>query len=424
MTKKISLIIKEVVKKIKPEEKEISWIIEELENFLKELKKRIKKQKIKAEVFVGGSFAKKTLIKKDKYDIDIFLRFDSKYNNSELSNLTKNILKGIKGLEQIHGSRDYFQVKAENNLYFEIVPVRKIGTPAEAKNITDLSYSHVKYVNKKTNKKILNEILVAKAFCHAKNCYGAESYIKGFSGYALELLIIYYKTFEKFIREIAKSDKQIIIDIEKHFSNKQRVLIDLNESKLHSPIILIDPTYKQRNALAALSQETFDKFKKACERFIKNPSIKEFEKEKINLEKIKKDSEKKKQEFIIIEFSTNKPAGDVAGSKLLKFYNHVCEESSKFFKIKKRGFEYDGKQGARAFLVAEKKKELIIEGPDLQDKENVRLFKKAHKKTFLRKEKVFAREKIDKGIKEFLKEWKRKNQIKTREMKIKEFGVF
>ena len=39
------------------------------------LKKRLKILNIDAEVFVGGSYAKNTMIKKDSYDIDIFLRF-------------------------------------------------------------------------------------------------------------------------------------------------------------------------------------------------------------------------------------------------------------------------------------------------------------------------------------------------------------
>ena len=59
----------------------------------------------------------------------------------------------------------------------------------------------------------------------------------------------------------------------------------MNSSKLTSPIILVDPTYKQRNALAALSEETFEKFKQASKKFLKNPSIKYFEIVKWDLEK-------------------------------------------------------------------------------------------------------------------------------------------
>jgi len=53
-------------------------------------------------------------------------------------------------------------------------------------------------------KKILDEIRIAKAFCYANNCYGAESYISGFSGYALELLVYHYKSFLKFIKSMVK----------------------------------------------------------------------------------------------------------------------------------------------------------------------------------------------------------------------------
>ena len=47
--------------------------------------------------------------------------------------------------------------------------------------------------------------------------------------------------------------------------------MDLNSSKLNSPIIPIDPTYKQRNVLAALSKETFEMFQKSCKEFLENP---------------------------------------------------------------------------------------------------------------------------------------------------------
>jgi tRNA nucleotidyltransferase (CCA-adding enzyme) len=424
MTKKIDLIVKEIVSKVKPCEIEVKKINSKLEKFLSELNAKIKKSKLKVEVFVGGSFAKKTLIRKEKYDIDIFLRFDKKYVDEDLSSLTRKILKGIKGLSEVHGSRDYFQVKGGEKLYFEIVPVREIKKPEEAKNITDLSYSHVKYVNKKIKKEsVLDEIMVAKSFCHAKNCYGAESYIKGFSGYSLELLIIKYGTFEKFIREIAKNKEKLIVDIEKKFPNKQRVMIDLNESKLLSPIILIDPTYKQRNALAALSEETFERFKKDCKKFLKNPKVSAFEKEVKDLKKIKENALKSKKEFLLVEAKTLKDSGDVAGSKLLKFSKHFYGEASKFFEIKEKGFNYNDGKAARFFIVAERKKEIVSEGPNLNDKKNVALFKKKHKNTFKKGKRIFAKEKINLSVSEFFNKWSKKEKKKIKEMYISDLKV-
>ena len=57
-------------------------------------------------------------------------------------------------------------------------------------------------MKKMKDKDVLLGIRIAKAFCHANNSYGAESYINGFSGYALELLVYYYGSFLKFIKGI------------------------------------------------------------------------------------------------------------------------------------------------------------------------------------------------------------------------------
>jgi len=309
MTNKINSVLAEVLGKIVPEKEEIFEIERKLKEFLSDFRKKIKKKKIDAEVFVGGSFAKNTIIKKEYYDIDVFLRFDKKYANKDISGITKKILSRTKKVQEIHGSRNYFRVKISQSFFIEIVPVLKISNPKEAENITDLSYFHVKYVNKKTkNKKIFDEIRLAKAFCHANNVYGAESYISGFSGYGLELLIYHYKTFINFIRnmEKIKENEKLVIDIERHYKNKKDILLDINSAKLLSPIIFVDPTYKHRNALSALSAETFGRFKEACKEFLKNPSVKAFEIKKINLEGIKQKAKKNKNELIILKAATDK----------------------------------------------------------------------------------------------------------------------
>jgi len=441
MKTKVNQILEQVLKKIEPPKEDLDIIKNSLKDFLEKFDKKVKKLKIDAEVFVGGSFAKNTVIKKDYYDLDIFIRFDKKHKDEEISKLTGKILKELdtqgrtlKNIENniftkgnvsvVHGSRDYFRIKISPSFFIEVIPVIKVRNPKESENITDLSYSHVKYIKKKIkSEKILDEIKLAKVFCYANHCYGAESYINGFSGYALELLVYYYKGFLKFIKAISKIKDKEVIDIEKHYKNKQTVLMDVNSSKLKSPIILIDPTYKQRNALAALSEETLEKFKKVCKKFLKNPSIKAFEIEKINLEKIKKQAEKNKFEFILLETKTNKQKGDVAGSKLLKFYKHLESEIEKFFEIKNKGFNYNGKKSARYFFVIKTKKEILIEGPIIKDKKNIKMFKKKHKHTFEKKSRIYAREKINFNIKKFIDKWKIKNKRKIKEMSIRGLNI-
>ena len=419
MVKKINNILNKILENIDCKEQE-RFIEKELKLFLDKIKKKIISEKIDAEIFVGGSFAKKTIIKKKVHDVDIFIRFSPKYEEKQFSTLLKKILKGFKNALLIHGSRDYYQIKIDDSFFMEVVPVLKINNVKQARNITDLSYLHVKYVNKKVkSEKILKEIKLAKAFCEAKGIYGAESYIKGFSGYSLELLIIHYKTFLNFLKKISESKQEkIVIDIEKHYKNKNQILLDLNESKLGSPIILIDPTHKQRNALAALSQETFEKFKQDASKFLKSPSINDFEVQTIDLEKIKQNAKKNKQEFILLQTKTNKQEGDIAGSKLLKFYNHLTKEIQKQFEIKERGFNYNSKKSARYFFVGKKKKEIILEGPNAKDNKNANKFKKKHKKTFIKKGKLYAKKDIISNLKDFIVQWKANNLRKLKEMDV------
>lgn len=407
-------ILSKILFKISPSGSELKEMNGIINKFLKEITQRIKSENIGVQAFVGGSFAKGTVTKKDSYDADIFLRFDKKYSEKDYSALIKKILVN-KQYETVHGSREYFRIKVRDNFYIEIVPVKKISRPEEAENTPDLSYSHVRYLKKAIkNPLVLEEIKVAKAFCFAKEVYGAESYIHGFSGYSLELLVNYYGGFVKMLKSLVKVGKEkLIIDIEKSYKNKKQVLLDVNESKLESPIILIDPTFKRRNVLAALSDETFRKFQNGAKKFLKNPSEKDFELKRIDFERIKK-----KDNSLIVEIYTSKEPGDVAGTKLLKFYKHFISEASKYFKISKKGFEYGQEQKARFFIVAMPKKEIILEGPLIIDKENCKKFRAGHKNVFEKKGRLFAREKINFSLEEFFESWGRKNSRRVKEMYI------
>ncbi len=426
MVRNINSILKEALGRINPAKEELNSIDKYLKQFIYQFEKKIKSSGISAEVFVGGSFAKKTLIKKGQYDIDIFVRFDEKYKKQDISKLTERILRSLslKNLISIHGSRDYFKINVNSVFFVEIIPVLKVKNPKQAENITDLSYFHVNYIKRKLKtEKMLEDVRLAKAFCHANKCYGAESYISGFSGYAIELLIYHYKGFLNFLRAITKIKGKEIIDIEKLYKSKYEIAMNMNTAKMTSPVVLIDPTYRERNALAALSPETFGKFQVACRKFLKAPSLSSFEEKETNLGLIKKNAEKSRAEFILIKTETEKQEGDIAGSKLIKFYRHLSEEIEKFYKISNKGFNYNEKKEAEFFFVAKKKGEIIQQGPNLRDKENVILFKKHHKNTFAKKDRIYARDRFNKKIKEFINDWKLANSKKMKEMHIKNLEI-
>ncbi|MBS3065963.1 nucleotidyltransferase domain-containing protein [Candidatus Pacearchaeota archaeon] len=398
------MIEKPVIKILKEESKRVVSI----------LKEELKKSKVSAEVFIGGSFAKNTLIKGEFYDVDIFVRFDWRYE--KLSEILERVLEKIAKknklkLESLHGSRDYFRIIIRDNIIFEIVPVVKIKKPKEARNVTDLSYFHVNYVKNKIRKGNLSrEIVLAKQFCKARKIYGAESYVNGFSGYAIECLIINYKSFEKMLKELVKVKigERIVIDSAKHYKKKEDVLFEMNESKLGSPIILVDPTWKERNALAALSRETFERFQDAAKKFLKHPSKEFFVIRKFDIQSFKNNARKSNAELVKIEITTNKQPGDIAGTKMKKFSSYLEKELRRYFDILEKEFEYSGENSAKLYLSAKSKGEIIRTGPPKDFEAHAKSFRKANKNVFEKNGVLHARVKINFTAKKFISDFLKK----------------
>ncbi len=386
---KIRGILDEALKEIQPDKSYEKEIFKRLGKIIK----KINSSQKNAKAVLGGSGAKGTWLK--TFDADIFVLFDyAKYKDKsdELSNMLEKILKKkFRNIIRLHGSRDYFQIK-ENKFTFEIVPILSIRKAEQAKNITDVSPLHSKWVLR--HKKLVDEIKLTKQFCQAQNLYGAESYIRGFSGYICEILTVYYGSFLNLIRNAAKWQDKIVIDAERYYKGKD-VFKLVNTSKLASPLIIIDPVQKDRNAAAALSQEKFDLFKKSAKEFLKNPSKRFFIREDIAdvFKKIKNRSS------ILIEIGAVPLSGkaDVVGNKLLKIYEFFVQKLQKHgFKLLKSGWAWDRKANPAFYFLIGKaplSKTVIIEGPPLSIKQHVEHFRKMHRNTYSKNHKVYAIEK-------------------------------
>ncbi len=417
-------ILDEITQTLTIERAEMQIIDEESKKFVLQLREELRKARIEAEVFIGGSFAKGTLVSGEFYDVDVFVRFDWRYEN--ISPVLEDALKKIakkyhKKLETIHGSRDYFRILVKNNIIFEIVPVARIKKPREARNVTDLSYFHVNYVKRELKKnKLQREVLLAKQFCKAQKVYGAESYVNGFSGYALECLIIYYKSFEKMLRELGKIKigERIIIDPAKAYKNTNEVLFEMNESKLGGPVVLVDPTWKERNVLAALNRETFERFQEAAREFLKKPERCSFAIEKFDAADFKEKAKKKKAEFLKIDLKTERQPGDIAGTKMKKFSNYLERELTRYFEIVDKEFDYNGEHSASFYLAVKPKKELIKTGPPKNFEVHAKAFRKNNKGVFEKNGVLYAKEKVNLSAKTFLKKFEMKYSENIKSMGI------
>lgn len=336
-------LLKEIVKSHK---KKVS--ITKIKTVLNRIETGIENENIDADVILGGSVAKGTNLK--KYDCDIFVRFSEKYQNKNLSELLEKILD-FSNIQKVHGSRDYFRFVFKG-IEFEIVPVIKIEKAEQAFNVTDVSPLHITWVQNHIKNKG-DDVKLAKLFCKALRLYGAESYIGGFSGYMLEILVIYYGGFIKLLKAASKWKPKIIIDYSKFYKNQKEILHKLNKAKLESPIILIDPVQKDRNAAAALNKEIYEKFIVASKTFLANPSKKFFRESKFSLIKIREKARKSKAELILIKVEPLEGKRDVVGGKILKCFNHVKKQLELHeFKLLTSDWHWkESKEGLMWFIV-------------------------------------------------------------------------
>jgi tRNA nucleotidyltransferase (CCA-adding enzyme) len=347
----------------------------ELDDKIKRFLEKLKNKDIK--FFVGGSYAKNTFLK-DNLDVDVFARFNYKnYKYADISRELGKLLRSkFKRVETVHGSRDYFHIKFEG-LTFEVVPVLKIRKAEMADNIMDVSPLHVKFVKRKSNKKLQDEIRLLKQFLKANHLYGAESYIKGFSGYVAELLVIYYRGFDNLIKAAREWKSEEVI----HFGkDKEQVLSSMSKSKKHGPLIVVDPVQKDRNAAAALGKRNYGKFIKLCKAF--NGSKNFFVKKEILMSKLRG--------YTILQIKPLDGKKDIVGAKLLSLLERMKREFKHYdFDIVDYGWKFED-EVYFWFKAKKLNRNKTHYGPKVKDKKNCIAFKKRWKNVKVEKGKLYS----------------------------------
>jgi tRNA nucleotidyltransferase (CCA-adding enzyme) len=354
-----SSLKKSILSIVKPTEAEHIEFVKVAEKLVRKIKKTAKELDIKCSPYIGGSFGKITYLKGSS-DVDVFMRFDKSYNDSDLSKFLEKILidSKIKYKKQ-KGSRDYFSGTYGSKDYkieFELVPNRFVSKKSEAVNSTDLSPLHVEFLKlkEKENSELTDEIRLAKQFFKAQGLYGAESYIGGFSGHVIDILIMTYGSLDNLIEEGKTWESQKFIDINSVYKNFDEASLKLGDDK-NSSLVMIDPIISDRNAARALSEENYARFLLVCNRMseleisdftiIKKDFIEIMENHKIFCK-----NNNLKSVMYKISFSVKGESEDIVGSKLKKLHGKLFKYfSSLDFNIFSNEFFIDIKGGVCLF---------------------------------------------------------------------------
>lgn len=381
---------KNVLERIKPSEKEEQRIDGAITRMKELLSNKAKEEKYDVEVVAGGSTAKGTFLKGD-FDIDMFVRF--KNASEDISEDLEFLLLSIAEEEnfvpeRIHGSRDYFNL-IYLDCFFEIVPVKHIQGIDEAENVTDMSPLHVFWASKNITPKLKDDIRLAKQFCKACDVYGAESYINGFSGHVLDILIVHYGGFIELLRAASRWQEKEIIDPQGFHKDPLKAL---NRAKQVSPLIVIDPVDPYRNAAAALSQEKYLAFRKQAQQFLKHPSESFFIIPQFDKDKLKK-QRKEGEDLFIITVTPQVGKKDIIGTKVLKVYEFLKRHLRLHdFKVRHSSWWFDKKESHLLFFTdnARLADTVLRQGPPCSKKQAANRFKEVHDEVIEKDGRLYA----------------------------------
>ncbi|MEM5815349.1 MAG: CCA tRNA nucleotidyltransferase [Candidatus Aenigmatarchaeota archaeon] len=385
--KRIEVVLKEIHKEVTPDKKTEKYIKSLANKALKIAKKKAKKYN--ATAMLVGSITRNTWLP-DKKEFDIFILFPQNltFNQLEVYGLEigKNIIKELGGEFSLkYAQHPYLSAKI-NDVEMDIVPCYKLKDTSQIKSAVDRTPFHIRYLEKKINKKMALEIRVLKKFLKEHELYGADAKTEGFSGYLCELLVIKYKSFLNLLKECQKWKLQQIIDLERHYKKEEYEKLKKIFSK--QPLIVVDPVDKKRNVAAALSVENFFKFKKIAKNFLENPSRETFfSRPKTFLTDIEFSRLKfsRGTEFLVLKFTPPKISPDILWPQLRKFgerLKNILEEKKYEFKV----YGYDVYTDEKDLSIVLLELEVFslpnvqkIIGPYVFDEKNSKKFLEAHK---------------------------------------------
>lgn len=181
-----------------------------------------------------------------------------------------------------------------------------------------------------------------------------------------------------------------IIDPEKHYRNENEVMGEINEAKLMSPLVLIDPVQMNRNAAAALDKEKYEVFKNVAKKFLKSPSGKLFEKKEFDPRRFIDNAKKKKLSLFTVEAECRRAKEDISGAKLLKLHNVLIGM------LKKEEYEILNEwnfsdQKSTSYFALKSPGMIIQKGPPAARAKHAGEFRKRWKKIFIRNGNLYTK---------------------------------
>jgi len=373
----MELILRQVLKKVSPGEKEKKLELETAKKIIERIN-AVKGEHVGS--MLVGSIARDTHLRGDG-DLDIFVLFPERMPRAEFEREGLRIGKKVFGKNKcwkefsehpyLKGIIDGFEV--------EIVPSYKVKKASELKSAVDRSPFHTEFMLSKLTKKNRDGARLLKAFLKGIDCYGAKIEKEGFSGYLTELVVLKYGSFKKALKGMSEWVPGTVLSLSSVNEEQER-------NKFQTSLVFIDPTDGNRNVAAALSVEQFARVIASARAFLEKPNKKFFypsRKEAISGKRMKKLISVDQMFALRMPFSS-RALSDVIWGQMRKFSKQLkkCLECEGFLVRRISLYAVEGKV-IDYFVELESIKlndTVIFIGPFAWDERNSRAFAEKHKR--------------------------------------------
>lgn len=342
MGRMLEKVLSNVLKKIKPKPREEKKLVGLAQKTLEITREKAKKYQAKA--ILAGSITRDTWLP-GKREFDVFILFSPDLPENKLEEngllIGREVIKQLKGKFSVEYAQHPYGSGLVQGVDIDIVPCYEVESAEKIKSAVDRTPFHVKYIEKNLPLTLSDEVRLLKQFLTANKIYGADAKTEGFSGYVCELLTIRYGGFVEVLKDVSKWNAGEAIDLENYY--KKEEYTQLRKNFKNQPLILIDPTDRNRNTTAPASVETFLRFRKLAKEFLDKPSEKFFSEKKsqpITTRELAQKLSQRKTELLIIKFTPPKVVPDILWPQLRRFaerLQEILEETKYEFKVLRRG---------------------------------------------------------------------------------------
>lgn len=358
MGKSLDKILTQIIKKIKPKIAEEKKLISLAQKTLEITREKARKYQAKA--ILAGSITRNTWLP-GKREFDVFVLFSPDLPETKLEEY--GLLIGRETVKQLRGKFfvEYAQHPYASGLVqgvdIDIVPCYEVESAEKIKSAVDRTPFHVRYIEKNLPSTLSDEVRLLKHFLTANKIYGADAKTEGFSGYVCELLIIRYDGFAEVLKAVSKWNAGEVIDLENYY--KKDEYSQLRKNFKNQPLILIDPTDRNRNTTAPVSVGSFLRFRKLAKEFLDKPSEKFFSEKKlqpITTRELAQKLSQRKTELLMVKFTPPKVVPDILWPQLRRFaerLQNILEETKYEFKVLRRDVYSNDKNLAVVLLEME-----------------------------------------------------------------------